>query len=599
MPRLKFLLASFAISALLLGQTALVGASDSPYEHPFTDLEDSEWETAVSFIYSEGIVQGYSDGTYGPERTINRAELLKIILESRYDDIPEVNSDCGFSDVDANAWYPKYICFAKDEGIVEGYADGTFQPGKEVNFVEALKITELAYGWAVESDPNEWYRNYVEEAGEANVIPVSISAFDEELTRGAMADMIARFLFEGEDNLAEYLDLTGETDQIVTYECLSEDSCSSSSSDEDFEMFDPELTYDGAYNGPLFATWEHMGEASMDQYMENLDRNGVNYVLGFFSVTAEEIIPYDDEEDEEEDEEEEVSGDEEMLPSDGLCEEYDDLDPDCDENDMFFFEDFDIIVEAIEDNPYRIIPMFSPGYGGDEVEPYLGDELTTNYEDTLDKIEEEVGSNFMQGIGEIEAYAWNIEPTDSELTQLVDFAMDNDLFFMFHPSAGDSAEVEDLIESYPNTTFVMHMFPEDLDEDVDEYIEIMGSHDNLYFSVDADHMLFDEADHWGLLYKYENSSVNSAVENFVDDYDSMEDELLEDALDRFQTLIESVPDKVLWGTESYNEYNFEEEVYDRMIKFTRLFIAELDESVQEKFAYQNALDLFGEGASLD
>lgn len=605
MPRFKFLLALLLGTSLLFSQISF--AQENPYEHPFTDLGGSEWEIAVAFIYTEGIVQGYDDGTFQPEKTINRAELLKIILEAIYGEIPEVSSNCGFSDVESDGWYAKYVCYAKDEGIVEGYSDGTFRPAQEVNFVEALKITELAYGWDVESDPSEWYRDYVETAEAANVIPTSIEEFGESLTRGAMADMISRFIFEGEDNLTEYLELIEETDQWVTYDCLSAVTCPEGEETEEeddyevstgnFELFDPELTYEGAYNGPLFATSEQVGEADWDVHFDNLDRNGINFIVAFFGITVEDIVPGGDDDDEEE--EDESTGDEEMLESDGACPEYDDLDPDCEEGDLDFYEGYDFLVEAIDDHPYRVVPFFNPGFGGYEVKPYIGDALTENYSDTLDRLIDVLGAGFIRGFGEVEQYAWNTPPTDSDVLQLVDLASENDLFFMFHPDPGQSDEVEDLIEMYPDTTFYIHMFPEDFDDDESEYIEIINSHDNLYYSVDVDHMLFDEDSSWGLLYKYEDDPVDEAIESFIDDYDSMEDDLMNDALRRYRNLIESCPDKVMWGTEMYNEYGYDEEVFDRMIKFTRNFIAELDESAQEKFAYLNAYELFGEGAVLE
>src|SRR3989338_10080576 len=46
---------------------------------------------------------------------------------------------------------------------------------------------------------------------------------------------------------------------------------------EEFQIFNPVLTYEGAYNGPLYGTSEQVGSASMDSYFENLDRNGINF----------------------------------------------------------------------------------------------------------------------------------------------------------------------------------------------------------------------------------------------------------------------------------------------------------------------------------
>src|SRR3989338_3164110 len=56
---------------------------------------------------------------------------------------------------------------------------------------------------------------------------------------------------------------------------------------EEFQIFNPVLTYEGAYNGPLYGTSEQVGSASMDSYFENLDRNGINFFIGMFGISGE------------------------------------------------------------------------------------------------------------------------------------------------------------------------------------------------------------------------------------------------------------------------------------------------------------------------
>lgn len=202
---------------------------DEVYSYPFPDVPE-ELRFPISFVYNEGIVHGYPDGTYRPLQTINRAELLKIILEStaQTNPVPEIsNSNCSFPDVIPNEWYAKYICAAKERQIIQGYPDGLFRPENPVNFVEALKIIELAYEWDITVEPNVWYRSYIEQASGRNVIPLSIRSFDEQLTRGTMADMITRFVKNREQNgdLDIYLVDIGAQYEKITYECLAMTTC--------------------------------------------------------------------------------------------------------------------------------------------------------------------------------------------------------------------------------------------------------------------------------------------------------------------------------------------------------------------------------------
>jgi hypothetical protein len=56
------------------------------YGNQFTDVEGHQYRTAIEFLAQREIVKGYPDGTYGVDRTITRAELLKIVLESTVGD---------------------------------------------------------------------------------------------------------------------------------------------------------------------------------------------------------------------------------------------------------------------------------------------------------------------------------------------------------------------------------------------------------------------------------------------------------------------------------------------------------------------------------
>ena len=95
----------------------------------------------------------------------------------------------------APEWYFDYVCVAKHENIIGGYPDGSFKPAQEINFVEAAKIIGLAMGLRSETtDP--WYKGYVDVLAAKNAIPVSITMFDQKITRGEMSEMIYRLRSE-------------------------------------------------------------------------------------------------------------------------------------------------------------------------------------------------------------------------------------------------------------------------------------------------------------------------------------------------------------------------------------------------------------------
>ncbi|EKD29282.1 MAG: S-layer protein, partial [uncultured bacterium (gcode 4)] len=133
-------------------------------------------------LWEMGVIDGYDDGNFYPNNTVNRAELLKILVEGLgLTSDPDEYKDC-FPDVDDD-WYAKYVCYAKEEGWVSGYSDGYFHPEDTVNKVEAVKMLLNAYGYEVSEDEDvsdgmpykdtystAWYAGYVKLAFDLGIL---------------------------------------------------------------------------------------------------------------------------------------------------------------------------------------------------------------------------------------------------------------------------------------------------------------------------------------------------------------------------------------------------------------------------------------------
>jgi len=166
---------------------------------PFKDVGANHANAnAIAYAKAEGIVEGYADGTFKPDAEINRAEFVKILMGSRDDD-PKMCKIAPFPDIDQSAWYASDIHEARCDGLVGGYSDGTFRPATDINFAEAAKIIVKAFGLeasttipACETSDCPWYRDYVMILEAHAAIPVSIGSLDVKITRGEMAEMIWR-----------------------------------------------------------------------------------------------------------------------------------------------------------------------------------------------------------------------------------------------------------------------------------------------------------------------------------------------------------------------------------------------------------------------
>ena len=108
-------------------------------ENPFSDISESTtYSESILTLKKLGIIKGYGDGTFKPQRSVTRAEALKIILMTA--GIPESMEQSIFKDVDNSQWFTKFVMAANKLGIVKGYADGEFKPQRTITISEMTKI---------------------------------------------------------------------------------------------------------------------------------------------------------------------------------------------------------------------------------------------------------------------------------------------------------------------------------------------------------------------------------------------------------------------------------------------------------------------------
>lgn len=188
----------------------------------FTDSADYIWKNSIGYLKDNSVIQGYNDGTFKPDKKINRAEFAKIIIGGRF--ASELNnftvtSGC-FSDTPAQEWYSKYVCLAKEKGIIGGYPDGTFQPDRNINQAEALKILLLAFQQPLAQAGGQWYEQYLLTARNNGMLYFAPNnAGGYEITRGEMAYFTAWLMSKSKgaaiDQIASFADSSGKFMEIV------------------------------------------------------------------------------------------------------------------------------------------------------------------------------------------------------------------------------------------------------------------------------------------------------------------------------------------------------------------------------------------------
>ncbi|MFW2513218.1 5'-nucleotidase C-terminal domain-containing protein [Demequina sp. SO4-13] len=99
----------------------------TPTGQTFPDVPSSlEHYASVEWLASEGITQGYSDGTFRPFGNITRDAFVAYLY--RLEGEPAVSAEAGFPDVNSEMEHADAIAWAAEVGVTEGWDDGTFRP---------------------------------------------------------------------------------------------------------------------------------------------------------------------------------------------------------------------------------------------------------------------------------------------------------------------------------------------------------------------------------------------------------------------------------------------------------------------------------------
>lgn len=151
-----------AEAATMLARLSGGFSEDGVYDKvKFSDVEAGAWyAAAVGFAAEKGIVEGYDDGSFKPDRSISRAEFTALI--SRFLKLNTAGLESSFGDCKGH-WADGHIAALVKQGAIEGYPDGSFRPDQTITRAEAVKITNAAIGRtpdeATAADRFEGYKN--------------------------------------------------------------------------------------------------------------------------------------------------------------------------------------------------------------------------------------------------------------------------------------------------------------------------------------------------------------------------------------------------------------------------------------------------------
>lgn len=182
--------------------------ADVPDTHPYAE--------AIEMLRQREIVQGFvvpgEHTVFWPASPVTRAEFVQmlakalapqVLIDSCLTDAASLDQyglGMPFADVSTDAWYAPAVCVSWSYRFVSGYGDGSFRPDRPITLAEGAKIFSTAFSLAPLEIPDltvlgtEWYKPYIHYMDTAGAIPDTAQDYAHVLSRGEVAEMLARLL---------------------------------------------------------------------------------------------------------------------------------------------------------------------------------------------------------------------------------------------------------------------------------------------------------------------------------------------------------------------------------------------------------------------
>ena len=145
----KFLSLVLALVMTMSLVTVSAGAKD------FTDSTKIQYAEAVDVMSAVKVIDGYADGSFNPTATLTRGAAAKIICNLILGPTTAsalVADAAPYKDVPTNHTFAGYIAYCQKEGIISGYADGTFKPANSLTGYAFMKMLLGALGYKAEQE---------------------------------------------------------------------------------------------------------------------------------------------------------------------------------------------------------------------------------------------------------------------------------------------------------------------------------------------------------------------------------------------------------------------------------------------------------------
>ena len=118
---------------------------------------------SVETLRENDIMTGFGDGTFKPNKNLNRAEAVTLLMRLKEISPDETVSQAPFPDVPTNAWFAPAVVEATNQGWIKGFPDGKFHPEQSLNRAEWATLISRAFDLTQDA-PNAEYKDVPSQA---------------------------------------------------------------------------------------------------------------------------------------------------------------------------------------------------------------------------------------------------------------------------------------------------------------------------------------------------------------------------------------------------------------------------------------------------
>jgi S-layer homology domain len=171
----------------------------------FNDVPLNYWaKKAISSLATLGIIKGFPENIFKPESGISRAEFATLLARTAGYDGSKINSNSLFIDLPEEHWAAGAVAYAVEKGLVKGYPDDTFKPNKKISRAEGVAVVARFAGLDLDTPVDEipyidvpgryWAVKEISAAKTAGLLAHISGNFEpnEDMSRAETAQILSR-----------------------------------------------------------------------------------------------------------------------------------------------------------------------------------------------------------------------------------------------------------------------------------------------------------------------------------------------------------------------------------------------------------------------